>query len=420
MKGLAWRSALDRPLSLAGSFVALALSVGLLGAMTLTIVSAVSGTRLQPHWFTRAAVVVAGDDTVSVTTGTGDDRETETVRTPAARVVPAALAARLASLVSAGSGTAAVTDYAGYGQAAGAPGQAIHPWAAAGLHPYRWVAGGPPDGPGQLVLTAPARYAPGQPVTVQTAAGPRRFTVSGVLATPAPPAFYATGAVARQLAGNRISAVALTPRAGQDAAALAREARSDARGLPVQVLTGDRRALAEPDPDGDLVAVASALLGSAAGVAGFVSMIVLWKLNANIWLSPLLVLGPQWYILFNVIAGARTMPKELMDAGDNFGVKGWLWWKRIALPAIFPHYLTGAITASGGAWNASVVAEVANWGPTTLRADGLGAYIAEAATSGDFRHVVLGMAVMAFFVVVVNRLFWQPLYWLAERKYRLS
>ena len=275
MKGLAWRSALDRPLSLVGSFVALALSVGLLGAMTLTIVSAVSGTRLQPRWFTRAAVVVAGNDTVSVTTGSGDDRETETVRTPAARAVPAALAARLAALASTGAGAATVTDYAGYGQAAGAPGQTIHPWAAAGLHPYRWVAGGPPDGPGQLVLTAPARYAPGQPVTVQTAAGPRRFTVSGVLATPAPPAFYATETVARQLAGDRISAVALTPRAGQDTAALARQARSGARGLPVQVLTGDRRALAEPDPDGDLVAVASALLGSAAGVAGFVSVIVL-------------------------------------------------------------------------------------------------------------------------------------------------
>jgi NitT/TauT family transport system permease protein len=97
-----------------------------------------------------------------------------------------------------------------------------------------------------------------------------------------------------------------------------------------------------------------------------------------------------------------------------------LWWKRIALPAIFPNYLTGAITASGGAWNASVVAEVANWGHTTLIADGLGSYITKAATSGNFRHVVLGMAVMAFFVVVVNRIFWQPLYWLAERKYRLN
>ena len=151
-----------------------------------------------------------------------------------------------------------------------------------------------------------------------------------------------------------------------------------------------------------------------------VSVIVAWNLNPDIWLSPLLVLGTQWYILFNVIAGARTIPKELLDAGDNFGVKGLLWWKKIALPAIFPHYLTGAITASGGAWNASVLAEVANWGSTTLRAHGLGAYIADATTAGDFRHVVLGIAVMAFFVVVVNRLFWQPLYWYAERQYRFN
>jgi NitT/TauT family transport system permease protein len=150
-----------------------------------------------------------------------------------------------------------------------------------------------------------------------------------------------------------------------------------------------------------------------------VSVIVAYSLNPDIWLSPLMVLGTQWYILFNVIAGTSTMPRELLDAGDNFGVKGWLWWKRIALPAVFPHYLTGAITASGGTWNASVVAEVANWGNHTEHAHGLGAYITDAATTGDFRHVVLGMAVMAFFVVVVNRVFWQPLYWLAERKYRL-
>ena len=151
-----------------------------------------------------------------------------------------------------------------------------------------------------------------------------------------------------------------------------------------------------------------------------VSVIVAWDLNPEIWLSPLMVLGTQWYILFNVISGASTIPRELMDVGDNFGVRGWLWWKRIVLPAIFPYYLTGAITASGGTWNASVVAEVANWGDRTLRAHGLGQYITDATISGDFRHVVLGMAVMAFFVVVVNRLFWQPLYWLAERKYRLD
>ena len=95
-----------------------------------------------------------------------------------------------------------------------------------------------------------------------------------------------------------------------------------------------------------------------------VSLIVFWKLNPDIWLSPLMVLGTQWYILFNVIAGASAMPQELRDAAENFGVHGWLWWKKVALPAVFPYYVTGAITASGGSWNASIVAEVASWGNT--------------------------------------------------------
>jgi NitT/TauT family transport system permease protein len=151
-----------------------------------------------------------------------------------------------------------------------------------------------------------------------------------------------------------------------------------------------------------------------------VSLIVFWDANPDIWLSPLIVLGTQWYILFNVIAGAAQMPKELRDAAENFGVHGWLWWKKVALPAVFPFYVTGAITASGGAWNASVLAEVASWGKTTLHAHGLGAYISDATTSGDFRRVVLGIAVMSFFVVVVNRILWRPLYWYAERKFRLT
>jgi len=133
-----------------------------------------------------------------------------------------------------------------------------------------------------------------------------------------------------------------------------------------------------------------------------------------------MVLGTQWYILFNVIAGASVMPKELRDASDNFGLTGWLWWRKVALPAVFPYYVTGAITASGGSWNASIVAEVASWGTTTLHAHGLGAYIADAVAKGDFRKVVIGTAVMSFFVVVINRLIWRPLYWLAERKYKLT
>src|SRR5262249_39945286 len=151
-----------------------------------------------------------------------------------------------------------------------------------------------------------------------------------------------------------------------------------------------------------------------------VSIIVFFRLNADVFLSPLMVLGTQWYILFNVIAGASAMPRELRDASDNFGLKGRLWWKKVALPSVFPYYVTGAITASGGSWNASLVAEVASWGTTTLHAHGLGAYIEDAVTAGDFHRVVLGTAVMSFFVVVVNRIFWRPLYWYAERKYRLT
>jgi NitT/TauT family transport system permease protein len=148
--------------------------------------------------------------------------------------------------------------------------------------------------------------------------------------------------------------------------------------------------------------------------------IVRFNLNPNIWLSPLMILGTQWYILFNVIAGASTMPAELRYAARNLGLTGWLWWSRFALPAVLPFYVTGALTASGGAWNAAIVAEIANWGTTELRAEGLGAYIADASTAGDFHRIVLGIAVMSLFVVVINHVFWRPIYRYAERKYRLS
>jgi NitT/TauT family transport system permease protein len=151
-----------------------------------------------------------------------------------------------------------------------------------------------------------------------------------------------------------------------------------------------------------------------------VSGIVAWQLNPNIWLSPLMILGTQWYILFNVIAGASAIPAELRAVGANFRVRGWLWWRRIALPAVLPYYVTGAITASGGSWNASIVAEVASWGNEHLQAAGLGAYIAQQTDAGDFHHIVLGIAVMSLYVVVVNRLFWRPLYQYAERKFRLD
>lgn len=151
-----------------------------------------------------------------------------------------------------------------------------------------------------------------------------------------------------------------------------------------------------------------------------VSAIVALRLDPDVWLSPLMILGTQWYILFNVVAGASTIPAELRDIGANFRVRGWLWWRRIALPAVFPFYMTGAITASGGSWNASIVAELVSWGGTTLKAHGLGAYIAEATAAGDFHRIVLGIAVMSAFVVIINRAFWRPLYRYAECKFRLG
>jgi NitT/TauT family transport system permease protein len=151
-----------------------------------------------------------------------------------------------------------------------------------------------------------------------------------------------------------------------------------------------------------------------------VSIIVAWKLDPNIWLSPLMILGTQWYILFNVIAGASSIPNELRAAGANFRVRGLLWWRRIALPAVLPFYVTGAITASGGSWNASIVAEVASWGDEHLQAKGLGAYIAQQTDAGDFHRIVLGIVVMSVYVVLINRVLWRPLYEYAERKFRLG
>jgi NitT/TauT family transport system permease protein len=151
-----------------------------------------------------------------------------------------------------------------------------------------------------------------------------------------------------------------------------------------------------------------------------VSAIAALALNPNVWLSPLMILGTQWYILFNVIAGAAAIPAELHDCCANLGVRGWLWWRTTALPAVFPYYVTGAITASGGSWNASIVAEVASWGDQRLEAFGIGAYIAAATAAGDFHRIVLGMAMMSLFVVAINRAFWRPLYRYAERKYRLE
>ena len=150
-----------------------------------------------------------------------------------------------------------------------------------------------------------------------------------------------------------------------------------------------------------------------------VSIVLAFNLNPDIWLSVLIVFGTQWYIVFNTIGGAAAFPNDLREAAANFRVHGWRWWTQVMLPGIAPYYLTGAITASGGSWNASIVAEYVKWKDHTVTAQGVGSYIAEATDKGDFPKIVLGVAMMSIFVTLVNRLFWRQLYAYAERRLRL-
>ncbi|MEI6001247.1 ABC transporter permease subunit [Paraburkholderia bengalensis] len=187
--------------------------------------------------------------------------------------------------------------------------------------------------------------------------------------------------------------------------------------VPIGVLVGLRPALAEKiQPLAQFLAAFPANLLFPV----FVIVIVRFHLNPDIWLSPLIVLGTQWYILFNVIAGASAYPNDYREAAKNFRIRGWQWWRQAMLPGVFPYYVTGAITASGGAWNASIVAEAVQWGDTKFAAHGLGAYIAQYTAAGDYPKIILGIAVMSLFVSLFNRLLWRPLYAYAESRLRLD
>jgi putative ABC transport system permease protein len=247
-----------------GTFVALALGVALLTMMALTLVSTIGSGDGPPGWYTKPDVVVAGANEVSVVTGTGEDREVKSARTPTSRPLPAELPARLSTVDA-----TMVVDYAGYATVDGAPGDTVHPWSAAGLHDYAWEAGGAPASATDVVLTAPTGHRPGDRVTLHTALGDRPFTVSGVLRTGAPAAMYTMDGTAAELAGGQIAAIALTSRGGSVAEAV--------RGLVpagVRVLTGDGRRGAEPYPDGERLTVTIALLSASCGMAGFVSIFV--------------------------------------------------------------------------------------------------------------------------------------------------
>jgi len=134
----------------------------------------------------------------------------------------------------------------------------------------------------------------------------------------------------------------------------------------------------------------------------------------------LMLLGTQWYILFNVIAGAMAIPSEMREVADLFHFGTVQRWKTVILPGIFPYLVTGLVTASGGAWNASILAEYYHLGDGTLKTMGLGAQISAASDSGNFGVLLMATIIMATMVVTVNRLLWRRMYHLAETKYRLD
>ena len=134
----------------------------------------------------------------------------------------------------------------------------------------------------------------------------------------------------------------------------------------------------------------------------------------------LMLLGTQWYLLFNIIAGASAIPRELRYTSDLLQLSRWERWRSLILPAIFPYAITGAIAAGGGAWNASVVAEYTQFGGKTFHTIGVGALIAEATGAGDFPLLLAATLALILTVVTINRFFWQRLYRLAEARYRME
>jgi NitT/TauT family transport system permease protein len=134
----------------------------------------------------------------------------------------------------------------------------------------------------------------------------------------------------------------------------------------------------------------------------------------------LMLLGAQWYVLFNVLAGASALPQDLREAADTYGLGGWSRWRTLYLPAIFPHLVTGLVTAAGGAWNASIVAEYVRFGGRTLVAPGLGSLITRASEAANFPLLAAGVLTMSFALVTLNRTVWRRLYRLADERFALN
>ncbi|MFU0663239.1 ABC transporter permease [Gardnerella vaginalis] len=147
---------------------------------------------------------------------------------------------------------------------------------------------------------------------------------------------------------------------------------------------------------------------------------IAWHIDLGWGSIILMALGTQWYILFNVIAGASAIPDDLREMSRSFRLSRALRWKTLILPSIFGSWCTGGITAAGGAWNASIVSEIVEYGKNHMETQGLGAYITAATTDGNSVKTLVGVTVMSLIVVLSNRLFWAPLQRISEKRYVLG
>lgn len=187
--------------------------------------------------------------------------------------------------------------------------------------------------------------------------------------------------------------------------------------IPVGVLIGTNRRVAsilQP------VVQVIASVPATAIFPVFLLLVVNLVGGLNIAAIFLMLMGTQWYLLFNVIAGASAIPQDLKYTSALLGLSGWARWRTLILPALFPYIITGGITASGGAWNASIVAEYVEFGGQTLFTTGIGSLIAQATARGDYPLLLAATLSMVLTVVLINRLFWRPLYRIAEDKYRME
>ncbi len=187
--------------------------------------------------------------------------------------------------------------------------------------------------------------------------------------------------------------------------------------VPVGVAVGLNRRLAQKLTP--LIQIAASVPATAL-FPSVVALLLHLQGGLNVSAIVLMVLGTQWYILFNVIAGASAIPEDLKEAGRLFHLDGWQKWRTLILPAIYPYLITGLITASGGAWNASIVAEYVSFQGHVHHVFGVGWLISKSALDGQFGLLLLSTASLAVTVVVVNRLVWRRLYREATERYSLQ